>query len=314
MLLAAALLVAGAAIVYAGAELAVRGAMWISRAAGISAFAIGALLFGIDPEGLGTAAVAAGRGETALGAGGIFGSVLFLFSAAFGVAVVVARRPVPAPSPIMMAAPAAGVAAAALAIADRYVSRPEALLLLLLYAAYVTLVLLERRWPAGERPPEPPAGEEERAHERIRVLPAAVAAGVGLALLVGGALLLVDGGVRVAARTGLSAGFVGAALVGVLTSLDEVLLEVLPIRRGAPELATGNLFGTLAAFTTGVPGIAALIRPLSLDGGTQLAFLALAFVYALVAGTFFVRGRVGWVLGLVVLSFYAVWLVVAATF
>ena len=341
MLLGAALLVGGGLILYLGAEIAVRGAVWLSRAAGLPMFALGALLFGLDPEGLGVAVVAAGRGHTELAAGSIFGSVVFVFSAAFGVALVVARRPVPAPSPIMLAAPAAGVMAAALAIADRYISRFEALLLLLLYAAYVGLVFADRRWPAERDPDSAGAGtlahapprervtvgldhapEEGGADDpglpdvpgRIRALPAAVAAGLGLGLLVLGASMLVGGGIRVAAGTGLTAGFVGAALVGVLTSLDEVLLEVLPIRRGTPELATGNLFGTLAAFTTGVPGIAGLIRPLLLDGGDQLAFLALAFLYALVATVFFVRGKVGWLLGLSVLSFYAIWLVVAATF
>jgi cation:H+ antiporter len=105
---------------------------------------------------------------------------------------------------------------------------------------------------------------------------------------------------------------VGAAIIAALTSLDEVLLEVLPVRRGVPELATGNLFGTLAAFTTGVLGLAALVRPLTLDAGANLAFLASAALYALVGTVFFIRGRAGRVLGFVVLAAYLVWLVVAA--
>ena len=62
-------------------------------------------------------------------------------------------------------------------------------------------------------------------------------------------------------RTTLSAGYVGAAIIGALASADELLLEVLPVRRGTPELATGNLFGTLAAFTSGALGLAALSTP-----------------------------------------------------
>lgn len=323
MLLALALLGAGALVLYVGAELAVRGATWFMRAAGVPAFVLGALLFGIDLEGLGTALTASGRGETAIAGGEAFGTVLFLFTAAFGAALVVARRPIPAPSPVMLAAPAAGVAAAALVIADRTVTRLEALLLLLLYAAYVSLVLWEglqdeaepeveppppgAPGPSGAPPPDAPPSEGPRR------APALVVTLVGLGLLTAGAFLLVAGGARVADRTALASGFVGAAILGVLTSLDEVLLEILPVRRGVPDLATGNLFGTLAAFTTGVLGLAGLIRPLTLDGGVSLAFLALAFVYAVVAGVFFARGRAGWVLGVFVLVFYAAWLVVAAT-
>src|SRR5207249_3423248 len=109
---------------------------------------------------------------------------------------------------------------------------------------------------------------------------AAIVAVVGLAVLFGGAWLLVAGGIRIVVRTGLQAGFVGAAIVASLASLDEVLLEVLPVRRGRPELATGNLFGTLAAFTSLVPGIAALIRPLQVDGAAAVAFIAAAGLYA----------------------------------
>jgi cation:H+ antiporter len=135
---------------------------------------------------------------------------------------------------------------------------------------------------------------------------------VGLGLVSGGAWLLVGGGVRVLTLAGLSAGFVGAGILGALTSLDEVLLEVLPVRRGVPELATGNLFGTLAAFTTGVLGLAAVVRPLALDAGANLAFLAAAALYALVGTVFFIRGRAGRVLGFVVLATYLAWLVAAA--
>jgi Ca2+/Na+ antiporter len=91
-----------------------------------------------------------------------------------------------------------------------------------------------------------------------------------------------------------------------------VLLEVIPIRRGEPELATGNLFGTLAAFTTGVPGLAALVRPLFLDGVAAAAFLGVALLYFVVGTVFLVRGRAGRLLGATVLIIYAVWLAMAS--
>ncbi len=105
----------------------------------------------------------------------------------------------------------------------------------------------------------------------------------------------------------------GAAILGVLVSLDEVLLEILPIRRGTPDLATGNLFGTLAAFCSGVLGIAALVRPLELDSASLLAFLGAAGLYAIVATVFLARGRAWRGLGVVVLGVYAVWLVSAGS-
>ncbi len=44
-----------------------------------------------------------------------------------------------------------------------------------------------------------------------------------------------------------------------------------------------------------------------------LTFLAVAFLYAVVATTFFIRGRAGWRLGAFVLAFYAAWLILAGT-
>ena len=323
-------------MLYLGAEAAVRGASGLARRAGLPAFALGAILFGVDIEGLGAALTAAGRGETEIAAGESFGTVLFLFTAAFGAALLLARGPVPAPSATMLATPALGVAAAALVISDRHVSRAEGILLVFLYVAYVVFVVWEgarERAHRGDpraadlggttvRPsphlpldpaPERPPPDAAPVAERRAALPTAALTLAGLGILFVGAALLVSGGVRFAGRVGLASGFVGAAILGTLTSLDEVLLEVLPVRRGDPELATGNLLGTIAAFTTGVLGLAALVRPLDLDGGANLAFLATAVLYAMIATTFFVRGRAGRGLGLAVLSVYVVWLVFAST-
>lgn len=305
MLVAVALLVAGAAVLYLGAEVAVRGATGLSRALGVTAFVIGALLFGIDLEGLGAALVASARGETALAVGEVFGTVLFLFGAAFGAALLLAREPVPAPDRIMVLAPGLHLVACAFAISDRYVARLEGVLLVVFYLAYIGLVLRHGRTGSlGEGDPD-----VGRRGPGFRLL---LVAG-GLLAVAGGAALLVAGGVRLVDEAGLSAGFVGAAVLGILVSLDEVVLEVLPIRRGTPGLATGNLFGTLAAFTTGVLGLAALVRPLVIDAPGSVAFLAVAVLYALVATTFMTRRRAGRLLGVVVLASYAAWIVWSAT-
>jgi cation:H+ antiporter len=309
MFLAVGLLVLGAIVLYAGAELAVRGAAGLARATGLPAFALGALLFGIDLEGLGAAIVAAARGQTAIAAGEIFGTILFLFSAAFGAALLFAPRPVPSPQPAMILAPAVLLVAAAAALFDRFVSRLEGVLLVALYAAYVGLVVRMGGRYAQER-------GEEMARQgpdapRSRVMGAGLAAS-GLALLVAGAWVLLSGGVRLVEETDLLAGFVGAAILGILVSLDEVLLEVIPIRRGAPELATGNLFGTLAAFCSGVLGVTALVRPLDVDSGGTAAFLGAAFLYAVVGTVFLLRGRAGRVVGAFVLACYAAWLLAAS--
>jgi cation:H+ antiporter len=315
MALTLALLAAGALLLYLGAEAAVRGASGLSRALRIPAFALGALLFGVDLEGLGAALVAAGRGQTEIAVGESFGTILFLFSLALGAALLLARRPVPSPSPGMVALPALPVVACAVAISDRYVARWEGALLVVIYAAYAVMVVLrangevEEEAAGAEGLPRADAVERPSGADGLpRAGRLALFTLGGLGLLFVGATVLVVGGTRLVELTTLSAGFVGAAVLGLLVSLDEVLLEVLPVRRGEPELATGNLFGTLAAFTTGVPGLAALIRPLVLDGATAAAFLAVALLYFVVGTSFLARGKAGRLVGATVLILYAAWL------
>jgi cation:H+ antiporter len=316
MALTLALLGAGAVVLYLGAEAAVRGAAGLSSALRIPAFALGALLFGVDLEGLGAAVVAAGRGQTEIAAGESFGTILFLFSVALGGALLLSTRPLPSPSPAMVALPALPVVACALAISDRFVSRWEGALLVVIYMGYVVMVLLRGEGAGGEGLPRAGRGEGAGGGGSPEAPTSWRGAGlltaVGIVLVYVGATLLVAGGGRLVDLTALSAGFVGAAVVGILVSLDEVLLEVIPIRRGEPELATGNLFGTLAAFTTGVPGLAALVRPLILDGVVAAAYLAVALLYFVVGTWFLTRGRAGRLLGATVLGLYAVWLALAS--
>jgi cation:H+ antiporter len=306
MALAIVLLLGGAAVLTVGAEAAIRGAGRFAQAHRISPFMLGALLFGIDLESLGAALVAAGRGQTSIAAGGAFGTIVFLFSAAFGAALLVSPKPVEAPSAEMILLPALALATGAMAIADHVVTRFEGAGLIGIYLVYIGAVIREGR-AAQERA----EAIEREALEGPRMPPVLLLV-IGLGLVYFGATVLVDGGIRILDRTSLAAGFVGAALIGALASLDEVLLEVLPVIRGMPELATGNLFGTVAAFATGVIGLAALVRPLEVDSAANSAFIAASVLYTVVALAFLVRGRAGRGVGVIVIAIYAVWLLFAA--
>jgi cation:H+ antiporter len=304
--LAIVLLLGGAAVLTVGAEAAIRGAGGFARARRISPFVLGALLFGIDLESLGAALVAAARGQTAIAAGEMFGTIVFLFSAAFGAALLVAGKPVESPGRDMVLLPALGLAAGAMAISDQLVSRLEAIGLIGIYLVYMGAVIREGR-AAQLR-----AETIERESREGPRLPSMVLLVIGLGLVYLGATVLVEGGVRLLDRTSLAAGFVGAALLGALASMDEVLLEVLPIRRGIPELATGNLFGTAAAFSSGVLGLAALVRPLEIDSAATSAFIAASVLYTVVATAFLANGRAGRGVGVVVLAVYVLWLLLAS--
>ncbi len=306
VLFAVLLLLVGAAVLTTGAESAIRGAARFAEARRISPFVLGALLFGVDVESLGAALIAAGKGQTSIAAGEAFGTIVFLFSVAFGAALLLAKHPIPAPSGQMILLPGVALALGALALADQFVSRLDGLGLVAAYILYVSQVIREGRGPQAR------AEEILREAEEGPRIPPLVLLVLGLGLVYAGATILVDGGIRVLHHTSLAAGFVGAALIGALAALDEVLLEVLPVLRNVPEMATGNLFGTVAAFSTGVLGLAALVRPLAVDSAATSAFLAAAALYAVVAAVFLARGRAGKPTGLAILAIYGLWLALAS--
>jgi len=306
MLFAVGLLIVGAAVLTIGAESAIRGAARLAQTRGLSPFLLGALLFGLDVESLAAALTAAGRGQTQIAAGEAFGTIVFLFAVGFGAALLLSPKPVPSPGPSMVAIPAIAMVAGSLTLYDQVVSRGEGAALVVAYAIYVGLVVREGRAAKAR------AGEIEReAAEGPRLPPPVLLVG-GLALVYLGATVLVGGGIRILERTTLAAGFVGSAIIGGLAALDEVFLEVMPVLRGLPELATGNLFGTVAAFSTGVLGLAALVRPLQVDTAATTAYLAAAVLYAILAVVFLVRGQAGRLTGIVLLAVYGLWLAFSA--
>jgi cation:H+ antiporter len=56
--------------------------------------------------------------------------------------------------------------------------------------------------------------------------------------------LLVRSATQIADQTGLSAGFIGATLLGITTSLPELVATIAAVRIRAYDLAVGNLFGS----------------------------------------------------------------------
>ena len=88
---------------------------------------------------------------------------------------------------------------------------------------------------------------------------------LGLTGLVGGAKLLVSGGVSIARILGISEWFIGITVVAVGTSLPEIVSSIMAARRGHGEMAIGNIFGSNIFNILMVLGITALIHPLNIN-------------------------------------------------
>lgn len=91
---------------------------------------------------------------------------------------------------------------------------------------------------------------------------------VGLYLLVKGADWLVDGSASIARRFGLSELFIGLTIVAFGTSMPELVVNLVSVFGGTPEVAIGNIVGSNVANIFLILGVAAIIAPLRVQSST----------------------------------------------
>lgn len=116
----------------------------------------------------------------------------------------------------------------------------ESLILIALYFGGVWLVQQEGKLAAGSAAPAAVTPAPGFPTLRRGVVGFTLSAAV-LVLVVPA---MVQAATDIAVITGLGVGFVGTALLSIVTSLPELLAAWAAVRIGAPEMAVGNLFGS----------------------------------------------------------------------
>ncbi len=125
------------------------------------------------------------------------------------------------------------------------------LLLLFIYILGMRLVFrqesLKRRQREREKVVEAQAGEAPRQpSKREGLRRAGLGFGLSALALLIAAPFLAGSATRIAEESGITATFVGTSLVGITTSLPELVTATAAVRLGAFDLAVGNLFGSNA--------------------------------------------------------------------
>ncbi len=110
----------------------------------------------------------------------------------------------------------------------------------------------------------------------------------GLGLLLAGGEAMVRGAVALGRWMGLSPLVVGILIIGVATSMPEMVISVEAVLLGHPEIAIGNILGSNSANIMLVLALTALVRPMHhqpralvpdglIVGGVALLFVVLGF-------------------------------------
>lgn len=107
--------------------------------------------------------------------------------------------------------------------------------------------------------------DESLAKEKFLWGKTAILLIIGFVLTIGGAGFVVESGTNIARMFGISEWVIGIFLISIGTSLPELVVSLVAIKKGNAEMSIGNVIGSNVANFSMVLGSAALINPLSID-------------------------------------------------
>jgi len=263
---------AGLVLVLVCSERLAESTIGVSRHLGLSAFLIGVVFIGFDPENLGIGAVASAEASTGIALGTIVGAAMVALALAFGVtALIVPLHFEQAPRRIL-ALPVGAVIVLMLLALDGRLSRGDGALLLLGYVGAVGLLL---RWERAGLRVVPAAAVKAEVEDELSksVLQSGAWFGGSLVGIVVGSELLVRGAQPLIAALGWTETAFGMTLLALLVSIEEVARELPAALKGRPDITYGNVLGSALAFFGFNAGVIALVRPVPVDPSTQYFYL-----------------------------------------
>lgn len=298
------LMILGTILLLYGADWFLDSVRDLSRAIGVSALVLGAILVGLEPEEMLTAAIASGRGVPALAINATIGTNVTIVICAIGLAALL--RPIILDRSIRRQALLAtliSIPPIALLLLGS-VTRLAGLALLVLFASYTFVLLRTDRAAIEERSSLEDDDDDDDKHvgkttgtsSAVRWKLVAITLGGAIAMTAGG-YMLVEGAQRLVSSTGLSAGIVGATIVSLATSAEMIVLAVTATRKRQTEVLVGGILGSFAYNLLVTLGLAAVVRPLPVDLQQILIPLTFMIVAHLLLLVLIWRGYIGRVMG-----------------
>ncbi len=280
---------AGLVLLVLGADRFVHGAASTARNLGVAPLLIGLTVVALAtsaPEIL-VSIVASLRGDPELAIGNAIGSNIVNIGLVLGGVALI--RPIKLTSETLRSEMPALLAVTLLTVSlflDAYLSRVDGIVLLI--ALVIVMIWLTR---LGLRSAEndPILAEYDAEIPRdVSMKKAVFWLVVGLAILLVGAELMVNGAIDIARALGVSEVVIGIVLVAFATSLPELAVSLVSAIKGEYGLAIGNVVGSNIFNLLAVIGVAAVIEPATLPP-TVLSlhvFVMTAFTLVLFAMTY----------------------------
>ena len=250
------------ALIY-GADFIIKESERIALHFNISHFVIGATLvaFGTSLPEMAASMMAASHGKSDLAVANVVGSVIFNITLVLGVVFIIAKTMQPKRN--LFALDSAWVVVPVvlffIMIQDGEIGRIDGALYLLLMVSYLVFLFSSSK--------EDLAGEidEDLASEKFNWGKTAVLLIIGFTLTIGGANFVIESGTNIARTFGISEWLIGIFLISLGTSLPELVVSLVAVKKGNAEMSIGNIIGSNVANFSMVLGAASLVNPLTVD-------------------------------------------------
>lgn len=295
-------LLGGFFLLVKGADFFVIGSSGIARYFKIPSLIIGLTIvaFGTSAPEAAVSIVASITGQTGIAVGNITGSNIFNILVVLGICALI--RPITVQRSIMnkdyLLMLVASVAFFAVSAdiwlsggANGIVTRGDGIVLALFFCIFMYMTIRSGLKGRKESPrlddpdpqPQPKIEEEPPVPmTRKRLLRNILMAALGLAGVIVGGQLVVNGASDIARSFGASETLIGVTVVAIGTSLPELVTSIVASRKGENDIAVGNVIGSNIFNILFIISAAAIISPLTLDLASLIDIIIMIGVCLLV--------------------------------
>ena len=271
------LLVVGLVLLVKCADIFVDGSSNIAKAFGIPSLIIGLTIvaFGTSAPEAAVSLTAALKGSSEISIGNVVGSnicnSLLILGAASLFCTLQAKREVRKrdfPYYLMSAFVLIAMSAEYFLAKQNLgiITRSNGVTLLCFLGVYIaTLIADKKKKKKGDN-------QEEKTKFRFKDILMIL---FGIAGIVGGGQLVVNGATGIAQALGVSEKVIALTIVAIGTSLPELVTSVIAARKGETDIAVGNVIGSNIFNILFITGLTSTVRPLSLDFTTFIDLIVM---------------------------------------
>jgi cation:H+ antiporter len=266
------------ALIY-GADFIIKESERIALHFNISHFVIGATLvaFGTSLPEMAASMMASANGKSDMAIANVIGSVTFNITLVLGLVFFIAKKMMPERD--LFALDSAWIIMPPMIFLlmayDGVISRVDGALFVLMMAAYLAFLFTSSKEDLVAEI------DEELEREKFNWPKSVVLLVIGFVLTIGGANFVVESGSNIARMFDVSEWIIGLMLIALGTSLPELVVSLVAVKKGHADMSIGNIIGSNVANFSMVLGGASLLNPLSVN--TSASFDVAIMVAASVA-------------------------------